>query len=183
MERPVDADHSGWLADFHAGRRSVLEASYREHAERVLAAASRVVSPVDAENVTHEVFYRLLSDADMRASFRGGDFGAWLARVATNQALNLKRRTWREVNVAEAAADSSTRESPVEQLAAHEIVERFRREALPAKWEPVFEARFLKQLTQKEAAAMLGLHRTTLMYQEHRIGALLRRFLLREERR
>ncbi|NPC78158.1 RNA polymerase subunit sigma-70, partial [Pyxidicoccus fallax] len=59
----------------------------------------------------------------------------------------------------------------------------FRREHLPAKWAPVFEARFVRQLSQREAAAALGLHRTTLAYQELRIRSLLKKFLLPPEAR
>ena len=42
----------------------------------------------------------------------------------------------------------------------------------------VFEARFVRQLTQREAASTLGISRTTLAYQEHRIRKLLRKHLL-----
>jgi RNA polymerase sigma-70 factor (ECF subfamily) len=46
----------------------------------------------------------------------------------------------------------------------------------------VFETRFLLGLEQKEAAARLGISRTTLAYQEYRVKALLRRFVLRGDR-
>ena len=44
----------------------------------------------------------------------------------------------------------------------------------------MFEARFLQHLNQSEAAALLGMRRTTLAYRELRIRALLRKFLLEE---
>ena len=59
------------------------------------------------------------------------------------------------------------------------MIERFRREVLPAKWADVFEHRFLRQLSQAEAAELLGIGRTTLAYQETRVRRLLRRFLLK----
>ena len=62
------------------------------------------------------------------------------------------------------------------------VIERFRKTVLPPKWDAVFEARFLKQLGQREAAMVLGMHRTTLMYQEHRIRALLQKFVLETDR-
>ena len=71
---------------------------------------------------------------------------------------------------------------PVEPLErtveARLLVDRFRREVLPAKWARVFEARFVSGLDQRSAAAQVGISRTTLAYQEIQIRRLLRRFLL-----
>jgi hypothetical protein len=50
----------------------------------------------------------------------------------------------------------------------------FQREHL----EGVFEARFLRQLSPREAAQPLGVPRTTLVYQEQRVRALLEQFVL-----
>ena len=41
----------------------------------------------------------------------------------------------------------------------------------------MFDLCLVQQLTQREAAAALGLHRTTLAYRELRIRRALRRFL------
>jgi RNA polymerase sigma-70 factor (ECF subfamily) len=58
------------------------------------------------------------------------------------------------------------------------LLERFCRDVLPTKWRPVFETCFVRQLTQRDAARELGISRTTLLYQQHRVRALLRKFLL-----
>ena len=91
-----------WLEAFHAGSRALLAECYRDNFARVPAAATRIVPAVDAETVAREVFFRLLSDADTRRSFRGGQLGAWLAQIATNLAIDHHRRRRREV------ADDST---------------------------------------------------------------------------
>jgi RNA polymerase sigma-70 factor (ECF subfamily) len=169
------------LSAFHAGDRATLERCYRDHFGAVARAAARVLGPVDAETVTHEVFHRLIASADMRTSFRGGDLGAWLSRVATNLAIDYRRRLAREQALPD-TLPAPERPTEDEAVAARLLVERFEREVLPPKWRAVFEARFLRQLTQREAASELGVRRTTLLYQEHRIRALLRRFVLREER-
>jgi RNA polymerase sigma-70 factor (ECF subfamily) len=62
---------------------------------------------------------------------------------------------------------------------ANLLVDRFRKVVLPPKWAGTFELRFLRQLTQSEAAAELGIGRTTLAYQETRVRHLLRKYLLR----
>jgi RNA polymerase sigma-70 factor (ECF subfamily) len=116
----------------------------------------------------------------------GGELGAWLSRVAKNQALDFRRRYARETSLEEGVHDapetSSTESTQGDSLSAAMVVERFRKTVLPAKWDAVFEARFLKQLGQREAAIALGMHRTTLMYQEHRIRALLQKFVLETDR-
>ena len=174
------------LEGFHAGDRRTLERVYREHYAKVARAAASVLAPADAETVTHEVFHRLLSSAKMRESFKGGELGAWLARVAKNQALDFRRRYARETSledgVAEVPDTTSTESAQGDSRSAAMVVERFRKTVLPPKWDAVFEARFLKQLGQREAAIALGMHRTTLMYQEHRIRALLHKFVLETDR-
>jgi RNA polymerase sigma-70 factor, ECF subfamily len=176
------AESSADLAAFHVGDRAMLEQCYRDHYRKVVAAASRVVRPVDAETVTQEVFHRLLASPEMRRKFEGGDLGAWLGRVATNQAIDHRRRYAREESISpELAEPPAASEEAPERISAQLVIDRFRRERLPAKWARVFETRFIGQLGQREAARALGMSRTTLMYQEHRIRALLRRFVLQEE--
>jgi RNA polymerase sigma-70 factor (ECF subfamily) len=169
-----------WLAAFHAGERWALEECYRAHAARVTAAAGAVLGRVDAETITHEVFYRLLSNAKMRESFRGGNLGAWLSQVVTHSAIDDLRRRRRELATAEPPALATADTALALELDAKRIVGRFRTERLPPEWDPVFEARFLRQLSQRDAAQELGIPRSTLVYQEQRIRALLEDFVLGE---
>lgn len=175
----TDAEDERWLADFHAGRRAALERCYRECYGTVHRAVGRVLSGPDQETVVHEVFYQLLSREALRRSFQGGSLKAWLATVAVHLATDYVRRQRREQNVLAAVqAEGPDAPAPAEDGAAEAraLVERFRAELLPKKWERVFEARFLRQLSQRDAAQELGMHRTTLAYQELRIRALLSRF-------
>ena len=48
-----------------------------------------------------------------------------------------------------------------------------------AKWLRVFEVRFIQQLDQSEAARVLKISRTTLIYQEYRVRKLLNGYFLR----
>jgi RNA polymerase sigma-70 factor (ECF subfamily) len=175
---------SEWLAGFHAGDRSVLEQCYRDHYRGVVHAVRRFLVGADAETVTHEVFFRLLWNAKLRENFQGGSFDAWLTQVATNLARDHLRRYRREQSMPPEAAPGD--ETPpagglADEVEAKMTIDRFRRERLPAGWEGVFDARFLRQLSQRDAAKELGMHRTTLVYQEQRIRVLLREFLLRGE--
>jgi RNA polymerase sigma-70 factor, ECF subfamily len=172
-----------WLAEFHSGDRAVLEQCYRDHCRGVLRAVGRFLTGADAETVTHEVFFRLLSNPKLRENFHGGNFDAWLTLVATNSARDHLRRIRREEPELDVdkAPDAAEAGSLADEIDAKVLIERFRQERLPPAWASVFEARFLRQLPQREAAASLGMHRTTLVYQEQRIRVLLRDFLLGEE--
>lgn len=168
-----------WLDAFHAGERWALEDCYREHSARVIAAARGVLGGVDAETVTHEVFFRLLSQPKMREGFRGGNLGAWLVQVAMNAAIDDLRRRRREVVMpATSAVDERVAVEPSQELDAKLLVDRFRSAVLPPELDSVFEARFLRQLTQRDAAQELGIPRSTLVYQEQRIRTMLEEFLL-----
>jgi RNA polymerase sigma-70 factor (ECF subfamily) len=177
----VAVDPSPWVRRFHDGDRAVIEELYREHFETVGRAVGSLLGAADRETVIHEVFFRLLTQPALRASFRDGDPGAWLAVVARNHAIDCARRRSREVPAGSGgdlgAADAG--DSGEAAMQARMLIERFRREVLPPKWAGVFEARFIRQLTQQDAAAMVGVGRTTLAYQEARVRRLLRRFLLK----
>ncbi len=174
-----------WLQDFHVGRKPVLEQCYRELYPTVQRAVGRVLAGADQETVIHEVFYRLISREELRRNFQGGSLKAWIATVAYHLAIEYVRRQQREQGALAQAQELGGDEAQEATEASAEceariLVERFRRECLPAKWQGVFEARFLRQLPQRDAARELGIHRTTLAYQEMRIRSLLRRFLLSE---
>jgi RNA polymerase sigma-70 factor (ECF subfamily) len=170
-----------WLERFYAGERRVLEEVYRQHFVKVDSAVGTVLAGADRETMIHEVFFRVLRDADFRRAFRGGDLGAWLAVVARNQAIDYTRRRNRE---SPAGIDLGAARGSGDELArsaeARLLIERFVRDVLPPAWRGVFEARFISHLSQSEAAAALGKRRTTLAYQELRIRQLLRKFLLED---
>lgn len=179
---PEDAD---WLAAFHEGTHEAMRRCYADSFAAVERAVGSVLSGADRETVVHEVFYRVIADGALRATFRGGSLRAWMATVGRNAAIDYWRRRRREVpsgtagDLLEDAEDGSRFDARVE---ARLVVERFR-EMLPAKWRGVFETRFVAQLDQSEAARVLGIHRTTLLYREMRVRALLRKFVLTKEER
>jgi RNA polymerase sigma-70 factor (ECF subfamily) len=179
---PLMAD--GWLAAFHAGDRAVVGQCYRDNYGTVAAAVGRMLSAADSETVTHEVFYRLLSDPQLRANFQGGNFAAWITRVAIHSAIDHLRRYRREQSesAAESGPDEDARAAAGrvdDALDAKALVDEFRRDCLPPEWAGVFDARFLRQIPQRDAAKELGIQRTTLAYREIRIRRLLTQFLLR----
>jgi len=187
MSPPLPVPDDGWLLAFHAGQRACMEECYQAHFDLVDRAVGTVLTGADRESVVHEVFFRLLSDASVRRGFRGGALRSWLWVVARNQAIDWLRLRGPEVLLADVAVsedESPSVEDPLEQrLHVRMTLERFRAQVLPPKWDGVFMARFVLQEDQPTAAQRLRMRRTTLAYQEYRIRNLLRRFVLKGERR
>ncbi len=180
---PPAAHGVNWLSEFHAGSRQVLTECYVDYFHSVDRAVGRILKGADKETVVHEIFFRLLTSEDLRLTFQGGSFRAWLSTVARNQAVDYWRRQQFEVpagapeEIMGDRGDGSRFENRIE---AQIMIDRFCSECLPDKWRRVFELRFLRQLDQIEAARQLGMHRTTLIYQEYRVRTLLRRYMLRK---
>lgn len=176
---PPDRD-ARWLERFHAGEPAAIEQCYRAHFDTAARAIGSILSGADRETAIHEVFARVMTSAELRRSFEGGSLGAWLGTVARNHAIDMRRRLSREVGAGVGGArELEEPQGSWERTAeAHLLIERFRRDHLPPAWAGVFELRFLRQLPQREAAARLSIHRTTLAYRELRIRQLLRRFVL-----
>jgi len=182
----VDDRSEKWLEAFHRGDRATLEQCYREHFETVARAVGTVLGGVERESAIHEFFARLIAEPGMRRSFQGGALGSWLWTSARRSALDVARAGRREREVLadlEAEPRSHAAGPDVEEMEAQRTIEEFRSGPLPQRWARVFEVRFLRGLSQREAAAELGMRRTTLAYQELRIRHLLRRFILSRERR
>jgi RNA polymerase sigma-70 factor, ECF subfamily len=179
---PLDKiDDADWRARFFSGDRPIIEAIYEEYFDALLGTATRILDKANAETVVHEVFYRLLANEAMRRSFQGGSLAAWLSAVTRNLAIDHQRRHKRETSDADAVDRAREPGRIADRVEARLVVERFRTQVLPPKWLPVFEARFIRQLDQREAARSIGIGRTTLAYRELRIRSLLKTFLLKME--
>jgi RNA polymerase sigma-70 factor (ECF subfamily) len=170
-----------WLERFHAGDRSLLEQCYNDHVQTVARAVGAVVAGVDRDTLVHDVFLKLITEERARRGFRGGSFAVWIGTVARNLAIDHARRSGREqlVEPEEAARLAGGCWDGLEaRTEARRLLERFRSELLPPEWEGVFVARFVEQRSQRDAARVLGLGRTTLAWREMRIRRLLRKFFL-----
>ena len=170
-----------WIEPFYRGDAATLVTIYEAHFKTVRAAVATVLRGADGETVTQEVFLRLVSNEGFRRAYRAGSFSSWLFSVARNQAIDYLRRRARETPSGLALETGVSEPKLDEELEARTLIRKFREEVLPPEWLPVFEALFLLQLDQREAARVARVPRTTLVYREHRIRALLRSFLLDSE--
>jgi RNA polymerase sigma-70 factor (ECF subfamily) len=175
-----------WLEAFQEGDREVIEDIYRQHYGSVDRAIGTMLSAADKETLIHEVFFAVISQKRVRMGFRGGSIRAWLCSVAKNRATDFLRHQRCVQNVDHQVATGLVSNIPVPDEArtdARRMIADFSKEHLPDKWQPVFDARFIRQMTQREAASALAASRTTLAYREQQIRRRLRRYLLEKGER
>jgi hypothetical protein len=94
---PSAGEDGAALAAFQRGDPAAIERCYRECFDLIERALRPLLGPADRETVIHEVFSRLITNAEMRQSFQGESLGAWLATVSRNQGIDDLRRPRREV--------------------------------------------------------------------------------------
>jgi RNA polymerase sigma-70 factor (ECF subfamily) len=168
---------TSWEARFRRGDSEVIEAVYRETFESVRRSAARVLrEPADRDAVVHEVFVDLVSSRRLRESYRGGALAGWLGAIARHRALDFARRESRLTDLS-ALDETAAAVDPLVDFRRE--LERFASRLEPEKRQ-VLELRFLAGMTQVEAAARLGMPRSTLEDWERQIKRLLHEHLLGE---
>ena len=141
----------------------------------------------DLSAVAHRVAFRLLGDrgeaeevtqeALVRAYLRWRRVApyaeAWIARVATNLALDHHRRRARQRRHAEAVAPAGSVDDPAAGLVSRlDLAEGLRR--LPKRQREVVALRYLADVSEAETARLLGCTPGTVKQHAHRGLAALR---------
>jgi RNA polymerase sigma-70 factor (ECF subfamily) len=158
-----------------------FETLMRRYNQRLFRIARSIVPDADiAETVVQEAY--LLAFSDIERYEPTGKFGAWLARLAFNQALAL-RRTVRpsslapamETTTAEAAAASegATPEAQSEAPPSRQVLEQAI-DGLPEVFRTVFVLRAIEGISGIETAACLGINETTVRTRLYRAQRRLR---------
>lgn len=133
-------------------------------------AYARTGNAADAEDVTQDVFLRLLTKAP---AFSDDDHArAWLLRVTANRSNDLFRSPWqRRVPLEELQEESApAQDSPGETLEA--VL------ALPTKLRVVVHLFYYEELSVAQIAGLLNMREGTVKTRLSRARALLRRNLL-----
>lgn len=175
------------------GEQRAFEPLMRRYNQRLFRAARGiVVSDAEAEDVVQESYIRAYLHLD---EFRGPNgFGAWLTRIAVNEALMRRRRPnaadpagthdFDEETLQERVMASSDRTAPTpEQETENEqlggLLERTI-DRLPENYRVAFILREIEQLSLAETAASLDIPTATVKTRVHRARRLLQRLLSRE---
>jgi RNA polymerase sigma-70 factor, ECF subfamily len=158
-----------------------FETLMRRYNQRLFRIARSIVADRDiAETVVQEAY--LLAFSDIERYEPTGKFGAWLARLAFNQALSL-RRTVRPGTMAAAASEASSAEvdtsstssaeSPPDAHGSRRLLEDAI-DALPEVFRTVFVLRAIEGISGIETAACLGINETTVRTRLYRAQRRLR---------
>jgi RNA polymerase sigma-70 factor (ECF subfamily) len=149
-------DASRLMERVRARDAAAFEALYDAYHRLVYGLALRVLSdPSAAEDVTQAVFLKIW---DNPALFRGGNFGAWIARVTRNRALDVVRS--RSVGAETELSTSLPEDDTLEDAAIAHLDGALVRDALaqlpPEQREPI-ELGFFGGITHREIARRVGL--------------------------
>ena len=154
-----------------------FETLMRRYNQRLFRIARSIVPDTDiAETVVQEAY--LLAFSDIERYEPTGKFGAWLARLAFNQALAL-RRTVRpstpvaEVVAAEQGESTANAQTPGEAPPTRQALEQAI-DALPEVFRTVFVLRAIEGISGIETAACLGINETTVRTRLYRAQRRLR---------
>ncbi len=163
-----------------AGDEAALAELYNLYFPRVYRyILARTGNPYDAEDLTEEVFLRVL-DAIERFQWREAPFSAWLFRIAHNAVISQRRKEGargRSSPLSEAfPVDSQGPEEMVaNRLALNEIMKAA--ETLPEAQRRVISLRFAAGLTVAETARAMGKGEGNVKVIQHKAIAKLREML------
>jgi RNA polymerase sigma-70 factor (ECF subfamily) len=158
-----------------------FETLMRRYNQRLYRISRSIVSdPETAEMVVQDAY--LLAFSDIERYEPTGKFGAWLARLAFNQALAL-RRTVRPGAIAAAAAEASSAEAAASGASgadgqgdappSRQVLEQAI-DSLPEVFRTVFVLRAIEGISGIETAACLGINETTVRTRLYRAQRRLR---------
>lgn len=150
------SDELSLIARVVQGDKAAFATLYDSHVPLVYGICKRILgNPTQAEDVTQSVFTMLWAKP---SSFAGGNFAAWLARVARNASLDVLRsaavRT-REPDMPEdLVADSDLEDQVFERARSSAIAEALL--TLPADQREAIEQAYFQGLSYREVAERLG---------------------------
>ena len=178
MSPSADVDGERAVVDAaKTGDEAALTELYRLYFPRVYRyILARMGNPYDAEDLTEEVFLRVL-DAIGRFQWREAPFSAWLFRIAHNAVISQRRKEGargRSSPLIEALpVDSQGPEEMVEnRLAINEIMKAA--ETLPEAQRRVIGLRFAAGLTVAETARAMNKGEGNVKVIQHKAIAKLR---------
>jgi RNA polymerase sigma-70 factor (ECF subfamily) len=179
-----DLTDDGLVALARESNRVAFEALMRRHNRRLFRVTRSVLRNGDAaQDAVQETYLRVFTRLETYQP--SGKFGAWITRVAFNEALMMRRRMHDDtVSFDEAgddalvAEESAVSESPsadqfVEAALARSLLEHAI-DTLPENFRTVFMLRSVEGMDVRETADCLGVNATTVRTRLFRAQRLLR---------
>lgn len=175
-ELASDFDEQTIVEAAQQGDQDALAALYDHYFPRVYRyVASRLPTTEDAEDVTTEIFLRVIENL-RTFTFRGLPFGAWVFRIARNEIVTFVRRRKTRSQVApltEYIADPAPDHTEEIHTALTLDVVRAATAKLPEAQRQVIELRFGAGLSVAETARALGKTENNVKVLQHKAIAKL----------
>ena len=182
-ELAPDFDEQTVVEQAKAGNQDALSTLYTFYFPRVYRfVAGRVRSTQDAEDVTEEVFLRVVTNLK-RYEWRGLPFGAWVFRIARNEVISHARRQRRRGTPAQLS--ETMPDDRQDHVAAYEVqatieVVREATAKLPPAQRDVISLRFGAGFSVAETALALGKTQNNVKVLQHKAIARLQGMVAEE---
>lgn len=188
---PAQAADLDLIRGARRGENAAIEALMRRYNRRLFRVARSILrDDAAAEDAVQECYVRAFMNLHRYEPI--GTFGAWLTRIAINEALMLKRRRRggmlslddvdAEALVASDDDEALTTSDAAQSTSARQLLE-LAIDSLPQDFRVVFMLRVVEQLSIAETAASLGINEATVKTRLHRAKARLRENISRRLRR
>ena len=162
------------LEAFRAGQRQAMADVYWAYVSRVESYLRRLAQPKDIPDLVQEVFTRAFSEAGRRGYDGVRDYAPYLVTIARNLVVDRARVAGRELSTDDAALAEIPAPAEDEPTWADAATVRFVKtylSTLPESLRAVHEARYVRGLPQREAAAAIGISRQQLRTREGQLRA------------
>lgn len=182
-ELAPDFDERAVVEAAKDGDHEALATLYEFYFPRVYRyVAARIPVSEDAEDVTEEVFVRILANLE-KFAWRGLPFGAWVFRIARNEVVSHARKQKVRANTTpldEAIPDAG--QDHTARVESGMLLEAIRMAAaqLPEAQREVLSLRFGAGLSVAETAATLNKSENNVKVLQHKAVARLRKLVNRE---
>ena len=171
LNKPGLTDEADWIARAQRSDAKAFEALYRLHVDRVYGLCLLMTGNVsEAEDCTQEAFIQAWNKLEL---FRGDSaFGTWLHRIAVNSVLGRMRKSKREQDRIQVAAETFL--SPLSEADTGELQDLTDAvDRLPAGARHVFVLHAVYGYSHEETGNMLDIAAGTSKAQLHRARRLL----------
>ena len=171
LNKPGLTDEADWIARAQRSDAKAFEALYRLHVDRVYGLCLRMTGNVsEAEDCTQEAFIQAWNKLEL---FRGDSaFGTWLHRIAVNSVLGRMRKSKREQDRIQVAAETILSPLPAADTGElQDLADAIDR--LPAGARHVFVLHAVYGYSHEETGNMLDIAAGTSKAQLHRARRLL----------
>lgn len=131
----------------------------------------------EAENIAQETFIATYSSL---ASFKGGNFKVWICRIATNKALDFRKKRIRtlnkEVDYEDLSYEIPDEDNSEKALETKEDIMKLRKiaDGLPEKYRRIIEERYFLELSLSEISQRNNLKAKTVETRLYRAKKLIK---------